>query len=455
MIGGSYLGYVQWQAASSKNPYLKAIVSIATGGTPFKDIPRKGGTLISATMPWVFATSPQKFDESLALRSDWEDVLNLRPIRDIPLKVLGYNIPFYNKWIDNLNYNEYWKRADWYSKKENIKVPSLILSGWFDDDQAGTIEAINTVHSYNRKDRKVILGPWLHALNTTRDLTILGPPLNPGTDPQDFDNKLHLGDRSIRYDLDYYFQAWFDNKLKLIQNKIDEGSPVEYFTIGEYAWKYSSNWPIRNINNNNMYLDSSMCSKDGNLNSDVTSNSGYYSFIYDPKYPSKEIIDLNKLEIEEAANYKDEEKRRDILTYTSEILTKDIKVTGQIEINFFASSSAIDTDWVLRITEVDELGNSIKLADGILSARYRCGFIQPKYLCHCCVYEFNIKTSAISYTFKAGNRIRLSLTSSANYYIFPNNNDGQGFRGTSYVVARNSIYYGRKFMSHIILPIEN
>ncbi len=47
MIGGSYLGYVQWAAAASKNPHLKAMVSEVCAGSAFVDMPYRGGTLSS------------------------------------------------------------------------------------------------------------------------------------------------------------------------------------------------------------------------------------------------------------------------------------------------------------------------------------------------------------------------------------------------------------------------
>ncbi|OJT85779.1 hypothetical protein BM535_22065, partial [Clostridioides difficile] len=50
MLGASYLGYVQWAAASSGNKHLKALVSIVTSGSPFIDIPRKGGAFVSGML---------------------------------------------------------------------------------------------------------------------------------------------------------------------------------------------------------------------------------------------------------------------------------------------------------------------------------------------------------------------------------------------------------------------
>ena len=42
MVGGSYLGYVQWAAAASGNPHLKALISVVCAGSAFIDVPPAG-----------------------------------------------------------------------------------------------------------------------------------------------------------------------------------------------------------------------------------------------------------------------------------------------------------------------------------------------------------------------------------------------------------------------------
>ena len=54
MIGSSYGGFVQWAASASGNPHLQAIVSRVTSGTPFFDIPIRGGALLSGMLAWSF-----------------------------------------------------------------------------------------------------------------------------------------------------------------------------------------------------------------------------------------------------------------------------------------------------------------------------------------------------------------------------------------------------------------
>lgn len=52
MTGGSYLGYVQWAAAASGNPHLKAMLSSVCAGSAFVDIPRRGGCFNSGMLAW-------------------------------------------------------------------------------------------------------------------------------------------------------------------------------------------------------------------------------------------------------------------------------------------------------------------------------------------------------------------------------------------------------------------
>lgn len=68
MTGGSYLGYVQWAAAASGNPHLKAMLSNVCAGSPFVDVPRRGGCFNSGMLAW-YSSSP----DSMPTRSSWRE----------------------------------------------------------------------------------------------------------------------------------------------------------------------------------------------------------------------------------------------------------------------------------------------------------------------------------------------------------------------------------------------
>ena len=63
--------------------------------------------------------------------------------------------------------------------------------------------------------------------------------------------------------------------------------------------------------------------------------------------------------------------RKDVLTYTTEPLAEDLDVVGPLRLVLYASSSALDTDFVARLTDVFPDGRAIQLQNGLLRARYR------------------------------------------------------------------------------------
>lgn len=170
MVGGSYLGYVQWAAAASGNPHLKALISVVCAGSAFVDLPRRGGSFTSGMLAWAFAVSQKTFHPELMERDDWEKVLNIRPLTDLPKKALGYDVPFITRWLEPSDYNDFWRMSNWQERSVRAQIPALIQSGWFDDNGMGTTEALELVHDFPRGMRKVILGPWQHSGNSKYDM---------------------------------------------------------------------------------------------------------------------------------------------------------------------------------------------------------------------------------------------------------------------------------------------
>ena len=59
------------------------------------------------------------------------------------------------------------------------------------------------------------------------------------------------------------------------------------------------------------------------------------------------------------------------LTYTGAPLARDMEASGPIKATLFVSTSAPDTDWVVRLSDVSPDGAVRPVAEGILRARYR------------------------------------------------------------------------------------
>lgn len=441
MVGGSYLGYVQWAAAASGNPHLKALISVVCAGSAFRDTPRKGGSMSSGTLAWAFSVSQKKFEAERMMRDDWDEVLNIRPLTEIPKKALGYDVPFLTKWLEQSDYNEFWKQSSWLERSKGMTVPALIQSGWFDDNGMGTSEALELTQDYPKGSKKVILGPWQHSGNSRYDM-----------------HHVSFGAEAIRFDLDYLYFKWFEYHLKGVENGITETPVVEYYTVGQERWKTAENWPVPETVLKEIYLASkghaNTSEGDGILTWQKPEKEGCDTYAYDPQDPATHIIDMSENEISVPEDYTQEEKRTDVLCYTTEPLKEEIVITGDMQVQLYISSDAPDTDFMVRITDVDETGRSIKLADGFLSARYYDGFEQSKFLEPGQTVCLNIVTTKISNCFKKGHRIRFTVTSGAKNFVFPNSNTKDGYNSVETVVANNCVHHGGAFASKIILRIE-
>ena len=439
MTGGSYLGYVQWAAAASGNPHLKAMLSNVCAGSPFVDVPRRGGCFNSGMLAWAFLVSGQHANPELMARDDWDDVLNIRPLEELAPKALGYDIPFLKKWLSHMDYDELWQRGNWKERTGASRVPALIMSGWFDDNGMGTTEALELYRDYPEK--KVILGPWLHSGNASYD---------PGG--------LALGSNALRYDMDLICLAWLEHYLKGADNGIDRTPKAEYYTCGSNQWKTASNWPVPETKELVLYLDGSRedaaASNGGLLTTDSPVHESSDSYLYNPEDPAIHLIDMSENELEVPADYAEEEKRSDVLCYTTECLTEDLTITGDATAEIFLSSDCEDTDLVVRITDVDEAGRSMKLADGVLCVRYRNQFDHPDFMEPGTVYPVKIRTTKVSHTFLKGHRLRVTITSSAENFIFPNRNTRDGFNSVAIKTALNRIHRGGSCASRVVLREE-
>ncbi|MGN7471668.1 CocE/NonD family hydrolase [Brevibacillus sp. SAFN-007a] len=440
MLGGSYVGYVQWAAAASGNPHLKAIFSYVTVGTPYIDIPRKGGTILTG-LSWIFMMAEKRRNIAALSRSDWSDVLKVRPIKDIPQKVLGKEIPFWTKWMEHPDGDEFWARSDWKQFAEQVRVPAFLVSGWYDDNGMGTSEAWEVASRNLPGHTRMILGPWYHKANTTREI-----------------HHVPFGNNAIRYDLDVTQLRWFDRYLKGIENGVEHEPRVQYYMVGENEWRTSATWPPEEAVYTPFYLSSNgqanTSAGDGVLTLATPGNEPADTYVFDPLDAAPYLLDLSENENSVPENYREVEKRPDVLVYTSEPLQEDVAIAGEISAVLYAASSARDTDWLVRLSDVDEEGNSIRLSDGIICARYRHSFAVPKLLEPGQIERYEIRMGKIANVFRKGHRIRVCVTSGAENFSFPNPNTGTDLATeTETVVARQRIYHDEQHPSHIRLPL--
>ncbi|WP_278277172.1 CocE/NonD family hydrolase C-terminal non-catalytic domain-containing protein [Ruthenibacterium lactatiformans] len=82
------------------------------------------------------------------------------------------------------------------------------------------------------------------------------------------------------------------------------------------------------------------------------------------------------------------------------------------------------------------------------------GFSAPEYLEPGKVEKLVIRTSKISHCFLPGHRLRVSVTSGAKHFVFPNSNTKDAYNSTESRVAHNTVWHGGAAPSHILLHVE-
>ncbi|MBI1893977.1 MAG: CocE/NonD family hydrolase, partial [Candidatus Rokubacteria bacterium] len=142
------------------------------------------------------------------------------------------------------------------------------------------------------------------------------------------------------------------------------------------------------------------------------------------------------------------------LTYTSAPLERDLTIVGDVRCVLHAMSSAPDTDFVVRLTDVEPDGCSRLLCDGILRARYRESGTHPTPLAPNRVYELTVDLWATANTFRRGHRIRVAVASSSFPRFDRNLNTGGPVAAEARgQVALNTIFHDALRPSRIILPV--
>jgi len=99
------------------------------------------------------------------------------------------------------------------------------------------------------------------------------------------------------------------------------------------------------------------------------------------------------------------QRRDDVLVFTSDPLTEPLNVVGLLTAELYVSTTAVDTDFVARLSDVAPDGYAQRLNAGILRLRYRQGYEQIKLVESGEIVKIAIDMWATGHQFKPGHRV--------------------------------------------------
>lgn len=121
----------------------------------------------------------------------------------------------------------------------------------------------------------------------------------------------------------------------------------------------------------------------------------------------------------------------------------------------YVSSDAKDTDFTVKLLDVDEEGRAYNLDETILRARYRDGYDKPlAWMEKGKVYKLTLPSLTTSNYFAPGHRIRIEISSS-NFPRFDRNlnTGGNNYDEAKGVVARNSVHHSAQYPSQVTFSV--
>lgn len=179
------------------------------------------------------------------------------------------------------------------------------------------------------------------------------------------------------------------------------------------------------------------------------------SFRYDPEDPAPTQLDVRKYPIEDVPlDQSAVERRRDVVSYTSPVLTEELVVSGWPHLELFGSSDCDDTEWHVKLTDVQPDGRSLKVSQGCLRASYRDSLQHPTPLIPGAPHRFDVELWPTNHAFLPGHRLRITITSSDfPWFARSLNRFGPIATQAQPRIATNSVHHTPALPSRIILPI--
>jgi len=238
---------------------------------------------------------------------------------------------------------------------------------------------------------------------------------------------------------------WYDHWFKGKDTGVMDGPPIKMFVQGIREWRYESEWPLARTKWTKFYLRSRhrLLPEPEPFDTESVPPDGFYQ---------APLFVTNKVQS---------------LTYSTPAFPEDTEITGPIGLYLYSVIDTDDTNWIVRIFDVDPQGKKIQITTGWLKASQneideakskpwaphhphrRSIPVKPGEMS---VYA--IKVYAMSNVFRRGHCMELEIRSQEDPFdpllgLLP----PDAFHLNSARATFHKIYRDKTHPSHLVLPI--
>jgi len=336
--------------------------------------------------------------------------LKMGPMKNTNDKYYKDTIRLWNEMMDHPNYDQHWKDRNVLTHLHDIKTAVLVTGGWYDaEDLYGAINTYKTLVKKNPNTPVYFtMGPWVHG----------GWARGAGD---------HLGDVDFggptgphyRDDIEFKF---FSHYLKGTDMNI---APVNTFETGVNKWKEYKTWPPKEAQDKQLYL---LPGGKLSFSAPTAGKETYDEYESDPNNP---VPFLNHKSMDMDREYMTADQRfladrKDVLSYTTGVLDKDVTIAGNIWANLKVSTTGTDADFVVKVLDVYPdtasnnkfTGKDVKMAgyqqmvrSEPMRGKYRNSIEKPEPFIPGKVAAVKWELQDVLHTFKKGHKIMVQVQS--------------------------------------------
>ena len=327
--------------------------------------------------------------------------LKMGPLPNANAKYLHGERKFWNEVMNHGTYDDFWKSRNLLPHLKSVRPAVLTVGGWFDAENL-----YGALHTYQQIEASspgaqntLVMGPWAHGGWSGGDGASLGP--------------LRFGEKTAEYFRDSIEFRFFEHYLK----DAGEWNPAEawVFETGANRWHRHDHWPPKEANEAHLFLQT-----DGGLSfsAPVDGGESFDEYVSDPANP---VPYTSKVSINTPRTYMVEDqrfasRRPDVLTFRTEPLRDDVTLVGPIRAELHVSTSGTDSDWVVKLIDVEpenDSGGSQQLVRAdVMRGKFRESFESPTPFIPGRPAAVGFTLQDVYHTFRAGHRIMVQVQSS-------------------------------------------
>ncbi len=423
ILGISYDGFLALTPLVHPHPALKCVVPM----NPMVDGWRgddwfHNGAFRQQNMPYIYEQTAMRSNEARWLSSTFDDYdmyMRAGSAGELGRQRNMDQIGFWNKVVKHPAYDSFWsgQAMDQLLAAQPLTVPTMLVhSLWDQEDIYGAIAVYKALQPKDTNGNLyLVIGPWHH-----------------GQEIEDADS---LGPVKFRSSTGLTFQV--EVLAPFLAHYLHSDAPamtvshVTAFQTGANRWQHLATWPTGCAGGctpkaTPIYLQAgeklSMTAPSGNEIPDT--------YVSDPakpvpyrKRPSEPMGYTSNLSwvrwlVDDQREFSG---RPDVLTYTGDVLTTPLAISGEPAVNLVASTSGTDSDWVVKLIDVypDEVagqpelgGYQLPVAMDIFRGRYRESLAEARPLAAGKPLTYGFALPTVNHVFLPGHRVMVQVQSS-------------------------------------------